>query len=106
MKGTDLPMNFLAVLVLCLIIIVALAMVLNKSGSETSGQAELIQEHSDLCGKYSELGCNISKASWLHPGLQNDLKNVCKSLGYISSDATCSDFDNDCGRPCCRSYCQ
>lgn len=105
MKGMELPIGFLILLIIGVIVFAVVAVLLFMWYQRGGGNISLTQQHTNLCSYYSEFECKISDASFRYPTLQSDITAVCQELAYISSMNPCSNFDEDCGRPCCRAFC-
>lgn len=107
MKGIEMPVSFIVIVVIGLIVIVVATILMGNWWERGKGNIANTQKYTDLCTSYSEIKCRIADAILKYPTLGNDLGNICVKLGYSSPDE-CADmatFDEKCGRKCCRNFC-
>ena len=105
MKGMELAISPIILLVLGLIVLAALAAFMYVATSQGGKDIDDMQKHSELCKLYSDIRCTIANAGSAskYVSLQSEMMANCKKVSAIP--AVCLDFDKDCGRPCCSSFC-
>ena len=106
MKGLELPVNFLVVLLLVMISVVALVVFLQTSVNSGQDKFGMMREHSELCSVYADAKCVADDVAPKYlRDIRSKLPELCKKLGYVPGGSLCINFDDECGRPCCSTLC-
>ena len=115
MKGMELPISVIVILVAGLIVVVALVVFTSKSVKGGTNDIDSINQQNALCKTYADMRCTIANANSQESGLPSSLVDICKKTGIIAQDTQCAadlstsegrdKFDRECGRVCCRNLC-